>query len=67
MELTKQWQNAGAENEMGIDIKRDQIDKYNAISEGHFVKWQRNHLALDVDNFQNTLFDRTQDHRQSPE
>lgn len=34
LELTKQWWNADAENEMGIDIKCDQIDKCNAISEG---------------------------------
>jgi hypothetical protein len=67
LELTKQWRNADAENEMDIDIKCDQIDKCNAISEGHFVKWHRNHLTVDTDHFQNTLFDRTQDCRQSPE
>jgi len=32
LELTKQWRNAGAENEMGIDINGDQIDKCNALT-----------------------------------
>jgi hypothetical protein len=37
LELTEQWEDAGAENEMGIDVKGDQIYKCNAISGGRFV------------------------------
>jgi hypothetical protein len=68
LELINLWGYAGAQDEVGIDKRGDQIDKCSTVSEGHFGKWHRSKSPYSGNwSFPNAVFDRTQDQRQSLE